>query len=133
MLYLDRILISERFVSIQGEGAFCGVVSLFIRVMGCNLKCLWCDTFYTWDVRGISKYSNGTFDSGKPYGFEDFSRDVKNYRFVVITGGEPLLYSETWERWIGNVVGGRFQFETNGTLPPILEKDDRVYFVVTCP
>ena len=36
--------ISEVFATIQGEGILSGVPSLFIRVSGCNLRCVWCDT-----------------------------------------------------------------------------------------
>ncbi len=121
----------EKFISIQGEGPFIGVVSLFLRVWGCNLKCEWCDSYYTWDVRGESRYSKGDYETGFPYTFDDFRDDIRGIPLVVITGGEPLLYSKIWEDWIRRVDGGMFQFETNGTFPPILRDDDRVYFAVS--
>ena len=42
-----KLKISETFESIQGEGRYAGVPSLFIRTSGCNLRCWWCDTPYT--------------------------------------------------------------------------------------
>ena len=115
----------EKFISVQGEGPFIGVVSLFLRVWGCNLKCYWCDTYYTWDIKSESKYSKGDYDMGFIYTFEDFKSDIRKAPLIVITGGEPLLYSNIWENWIKNVKGGTFQFETNGTFPPILRDDER--------
>jgi 7-carboxy-7-deazaguanine synthase len=115
----------EKFLSIQGEGPFAGVVSNFLRVWGCNLECVWCDSFYAWDVKRSS------FSETFVYTFEEFREDIKNAPLTVITGGEPLLYSRIWEKWIREVEGGKFQFETNGTFPPILKDDDRVFFVLS--
>ena len=39
----------EIFESIQGEGVNLGNPCIFLRLAGCNLKCAWCDTKYTWD------------------------------------------------------------------------------------
>ena len=40
--------INEIFYSIQGEGSTIGTPSIFLRLSGCNLKCYWCDTPFTW-------------------------------------------------------------------------------------
>ena len=77
--------ISEIFYSIQGEGRFIGVPSIFIRSSGCNLRCRWCDTPYTsWRPQG----SNWSIDK--------ILAESAKYptRHVVITGGEPLLAPE---------------------------------------
>ncbi|NPB03850.1 MAG: 7-carboxy-7-deazaguanine synthase QueE [Thermotogae bacterium] len=127
-----KIKLAERFYSIQGEGPFCGVPALFLRVMGCNLRCSWCDSPYTWDRWGISRYSKGSLDTGFTYTWEDFKKDTTERKFIVITGGEPLIHSRIWEKWISNIHhNSKFQFETNGTFPPILEEDPRVLFVVS--
>jgi 7-carboxy-7-deazaguanine synthase len=76
--------LSEVFASVQGEGILLGVPSLFIRFTGCNLRCSWCDTPYTsWEPAGEEWELSRLVDwvSGFP-----------NYRHVVITGGEPMLF-----------------------------------------
>jgi 7-carboxy-7-deazaguanine synthase len=74
--------IAEIFCSIQGEGRLAGVPAAFIRTTGCNLRCTWCDTPYTsWKPEG------------QKLSVETILREVRKYacRYVVLTGGEPLL------------------------------------------
>jgi 7-carboxy-7-deazaguanine synthase len=79
----DRLRIAETFYSLQGEGALVGVPSFFIRTTGCNLRCEWCDTPYTsWDPEGEWR------------SIDELVKAVPAAaRHVVITGGEPLLWS----------------------------------------
>lgn len=116
----------EIFHSIQGEGKYTGCPSIFIRVTGCNLRCVFkdtiCDTSYT------------SFNPEKPI-YKDI-RDVYNEairlfaqyphtRHIVLTGGEPLLYREDIKRLIellddyDELIEFVYTIETNGTLPPI--------------
>jgi 7-carboxy-7-deazaguanine synthase len=79
------VRISEIFYSIQGEGRLAGMPSVFIRTSGCNLRCVWCDTPYTsWKPEG------------RNWSLAKILREVGKYpaRYVVITGGEPLLAPE---------------------------------------
>lgn len=74
--------ISERFVSRQGEGKLTGTHSSFLRLSGCNLRCWFCDTPYaSWEPDGqferIDELVRWVVDAGPKY--------------VVLTGGEPLL------------------------------------------
>src|ERR1022692_2728010 len=80
--------ISEIFYSIQGEGVLVGVPSVFVRVSGCNLRCVWCDTPYTsWNPQGSSM----TLD--------EILAEVRRYpgKHLVLTGGEPMIFSESVE------------------------------------
>ncbi len=78
--------INEIYSSLQGEGLLAGTPSVFIRITGCNLRCHWCDTpFTSWEP------------TGKQMTIPEVLRIVEKHeqRHVVVTGGEPLLFSET--------------------------------------
>ncbi|MBR5627516.1 MAG: 7-carboxy-7-deazaguanine synthase QueE [Thermoguttaceae bacterium] len=78
--------IVDIFVSKQGEGLWTGVESTFVRVAGCNLRCSFCDTSYaSWENK-----------EGEELSVEEVAGRVLLYgcRHVILTGGEPMLYSE---------------------------------------
>ncbi len=72
--------ITEIFHSIQGESTHAGLPCVFVRLTGCNLRCVWCDTAYA-------------FQGGREMSDEEILAEVRRYpcRRVEITGGEPLL------------------------------------------
>jgi len=77
--------IAEIFYSIQGEGKLMGVPSAFVRVSGCNLRCVWCDTPYaSWEPEGVEETVEGIVKRVEGFGG----------RHVVITGGEPAIMAE---------------------------------------
>lgn len=79
-----KLRLTEVFHSIQGEGTRTGRPAVFIRLTGCNLRCVWCDSEYTfkggawWTLKEIMTY------------VRSISRE-KSVDHVCITGGEPLL------------------------------------------
>ena len=77
--------VTEIFYSLQGEGFLAGLTSVFIRLVGCPLRCRWCDTKYAWDET-----------AGAHYTIEKILQTVQQWPcdFVVITGGEPMINSE---------------------------------------
>lgn len=77
--------IAEIFHSIQGEGRFVGVPSVFVRTSGCNLRCWFCDTPYTsWQPEGDQRSVASLVDEIAGFDCEH----------VVLTGGEPMLVSD---------------------------------------
>jgi 7-carboxy-7-deazaguanine synthase len=82
--------ITEIFKSIQGEGTRAGLPCIFVRLTGCNLRCIWCDTAYA-------------FHGGTKQPVDDVVARVGalagdgagRISLVEITGGEPLLQPET--------------------------------------
>jgi 7-carboxy-7-deazaguanine synthase len=77
------IKINEIFHSIQGETTYAGQPTVFVRTTGCNLRCTYCDTKYS--------YYEGEFMNA-----EDIIKRVESFgaSYVCVTGGEPLLQKE---------------------------------------
>src|SRR4051812_10605038 len=80
------IKINEIFFSIQGESTYAGLPTVFVRTTGCNLRCTYCDT----------KYS---YHEGEEKNLRDILSEINSHptKFVCITGGEPLLQKEVFE------------------------------------
>jgi len=74
-----RLKITEIFFSIQGEACFSGWPTVFVRLTGCPLRCVYCDTAYA-------------FGGGEWRTFAEIHDAVAGYgaRYVCVTGGEPL-------------------------------------------
>ena len=93
---LQKMVITEIFKSIQGEGTRAGLPCIFVRLTGCNLRCTWCDTAYA-------------FHGGKKMSVEEVMARVvelagrveipgsqASVPLVELTGGEPLLQEEIY-------------------------------------
>lgn len=99
--------IIETFLSIQGEGIHSGLPTYFVRLAGCNLRCSYCDT----------KYSYGL---GEKKNIAQIVAIIKKqpFRLVCITGGEPLLQNKTRELVARLIkLGYHVDIETNGSIP----------------
>ncbi|ADV47104.1 7-carboxy-7-deazaguanine synthase QueE [Nitratifractor salsuginis] len=128
--------LTEKFLSIQGEGRYAGVPSYFLRTGGCNLHCPGFGAEY--DVEGEKRYGCDTWfsvdrafaarwqavESAAPL-LEEMDRaflEIGYLPHVVITGGEPLIYAADpafYEVVEGLVERGvQITFETNGTVAP---------------
>ncbi len=72
--------LTEIFTSVQGESTFAGLPTVFVRLAACNLRCVWCDTPYS-------------FGRGDPKPLAEIIQHIENQGVghVCITGGEPLL------------------------------------------
>lgn len=130
---VDALLVSERFVSLQGEGVSQGKPAAFLRLGRCNLSCSFCDTPYTWDERA--------FDLEVELRWESFGalaawvREASPGRLIV-TGGEPLIQHKSLLRFVEFLDGEApepaaqqvVEVETNGTIAPpraLLERVDQ--------
>jgi 7-carboxy-7-deazaguanine synthase len=100
--------VSEIFTSIQGEGGVIGTPSNFIRLAGCNLRCLWCDTKYSW----VREQGSKTKIS------EIIGALDRRIKITTITGGEPLLQDVTPLVRALKTLGHRVIVETSGTIKP---------------
>jgi 7-carboxy-7-deazaguanine synthase len=100
--------IAETFYSIQGEGKLVGTPSFFIRVSGCNLRCVWCDTPYaSWNPETTTK----TLDE-----LVQLAAHSKS-KHVVITGGEPMIFAQLDALCTKlKVKGHHITIETAGTV-----------------
>jgi len=116
--------ITEIFHSIQGESSYAGLPCTFVRLTGCNLRCRWCDSEYT-------------FTGGEKMSLDDVVARVEAYgcKLVEITGGEPLAQSEAFEL-ITRLCDAGYQvlIETSGSID-ISGVDDRATLIldIKCP
>ena len=99
----------EIYKSIQGESSFAGRPCIFVRLAGCNLRCSWCDSEYT-------------FTGGYKLSEDEVVAEIAKLapvKLVEFTGGEPLLQEREvvplMERLLGD--GYELMIETSGERP----------------
>src|SRR6185295_10662444 len=123
--------VNEIYYTLQGEGAHTGRPAVFLRFAGCNLwtgreedrasaVCRFCDT----DFVGTDGAGGGKFGSADQLARAvlqawpaDGSAGLSAHRFVVCTGGEPLLQLDDPLLAALHALGFRVAVETNGTQP----------------
>ncbi|MGB0515019.1 MAG: 7-carboxy-7-deazaguanine synthase QueE, partial [Wenzhouxiangellaceae bacterium] len=115
----DGLKITEIFRSVQGESDSAGWPTVFVRLTGCPLRCVWCDTAYA-------------FQGGEWMRVAHIVEHVRamNTRHVCVTGGEPLAQKRCLEllRRLCDV-GLSVSLETSGALP-VDQVDPRVVKVL---
>src|SRR5690606_19294616 len=82
----DFLRVTEIFHSVQGESTWAGLPCTFVRLTGCPLRCVWCDTAYA-------------FKGGSMTSFDEILAEVSRHptKLVEITGGEPLVHPGAFE------------------------------------
>lgn len=116
--------VSEIFYSIQGESTHAGRPCAFVRLTGCNLRCRWCDSEYT-------------FSGGERMSIDDIVARVKSFGcdLVEVTGGEPLAQPEAFDL-IRRLCDEGFEvlIETSGSID-IAPVDPRATIIldIKCP
>lgn len=134
------MIVSEIFESVQGEGPNIGRPSVFLRLGGCNLHCVWCDAAYTWRFSNKHDHDDPTvYDRKelKKMSSHDVLLQITNRpsKHIVITGGEPLLQRNELEHMLRllfqSARGYSVEFETAGTLRPLALRHSHVSYVVS--
>lgn len=119
----NKLLISEMFCdTLQGEGVNAGMVSTFMRVQGCTLECVWCDTLEVW------RYGNEYTYEEVFLLMEQFNliKKFKEGQSLVLTGGSPLKQQHQLTEFI-NLFIQKYEFkphiqvENECTLMPTTE------------
>jgi 7-carboxy-7-deazaguanine synthase len=102
--------ITEIYKSLQGESTYAGLPCVFVRLTGCNLRCSWCDSEYTFHG-GRKMTSEQVLD--------EVSRLSPNGGLVEITGGEPMLQERDLLPLMRQLLeaGYRVLLETSGERP----------------
>ncbi len=128
---MTNLQVSEIYGPVlQGEGPDVGKPTIFLRLMACNLACVWCDTAYTWDASRFDLKKEGSQMTlgavvkkvGDLLSIDASVTDYGNMR-VDISGGEPMLQqaaiAELLEERFGEVASTYllFDIETAGTIP----------------
>ncbi|MFE5319129.1 7-carboxy-7-deazaguanine synthase QueE [Paenibacillus sp. NPDC056579] len=107
-----KIPMVEIFETVEGEGTRAGFPTIFVRLFGCNLRCTWCDT----------KYSYPPEEADRVMTIDEIVEQVRTYRstHLCLTGGEPLLYGEKSAALIEALLGIEtltdIHIETNGAI-----------------
>jgi 7-carboxy-7-deazaguanine synthase len=119
--------ITEIYKSLQGESTYAGLPCVFVRLTGCNLRCVWCDSEYT-------------FHGGRKMMIEEVRDEVARLSpgggLVEITGGEPMLQEREVIPLMQQLLNEGYQvlLETSGERPLELVPESVVKIVdVKCP
>jgi len=124
--------VKEIFLTLQGEGMQAGRRATFLRFSGCNLwsgreedrataKCHFCDT----DIVGTDGVGGGKFQTAAELAkaVAEIWGEAKDYRLVVITGGEPMLQLDKRLVDALHEYGFKVAVETNGTIAAVAGVD----------
>ncbi len=109
----------ELYKSVQGESSFAGVPCVFVRLAGCNLRCSWCDSEYT-------------FTGGQPWTDDAIAAEIEQLqpcKLIEFTGGEPMLQARELLPLMQRLLdqGYELMMETSGErllaeVPPAVHK-----------
>ena len=120
----SSLFVTEIFASIQGETSLAGLMTSFVRLSGCPLRCSWCDSTYT-------------FKQGTKWTIHALIQKIEDmgWKHVCITGGEPLIQPalipllNTLEQ-----KGFSLSLETGGAYPiDTIPNDVKIILDVKCP
>jgi len=101
-----KIPISEIFESIQWEWRNTGKPSIFVRFWGCNLKCDWCDSKYSWDA---------SIEKADLMSLEEVIKIIESFKskHIIFTWWEPTLFQDQMKIIQDQLPNHTFELETN--------------------
>lgn len=109
----------EMFSSWQGEGPYAGLKQVFVRLSGCHLRCVYCDTPESWERAGSWSFAGEKRQNPVSVGAAlEAIRSLGPHPSVSITGGEPVLQAEFVRELALGVrgLGMSTYLDTSGTL-----------------
>lgn len=112
--------IIETFLSIEGEGQRTGVPVVFVRFAGCNLRCKYCDTRYSYEIEmDPAKGPMGNQPNYHLISWVTLTKKILGYNChqVTFTGGEPLFQNDYIQWFVETFPDITVNIETNGSLP----------------
>lgn len=116
--------ITEIFLSIQGESSHAGRPCAFVRLTGCPMRCVWCDSVYT-------------FTGGTRISFDEIFAQLKNFgcNLVEVTGGDPLAQKNVFPFITGLLNDGYEVLIETGGFFSTEKVDERAKIIldVKCP
>jgi 7-carboxy-7-deazaguanine synthase len=120
------VVLIELYLSVQGESSFAGLPCIFVRLAGCNLRCSWCDSEYT-------------FHGGEKFSLDQVEENIAALapvKLVEFTGGEPMLQERELLPMMDRLLakGYELMLETSGERPLVkVPKAVHKIMDVKCP
>jgi len=116
--------VNEIFLSVQGEGVHVGERTVFLRLYGCPLRCVWCDQPEALATSGV-----GRFETMAPEAVRDRILQFRDVRRLCLTGGEPVIAPAESLAWLLDelrAAGWWISVETSGArvVDPLLPRID---------
>lgn len=114
--------VTEIFDSIDGEGKRTGLMAVFVRLAGCNLRCSYCDTAYSLTLD----------DTKEALSEEELLQRIHSYPWkrITLTGGEPMLHPLHHLCEVLGKEGYDINIETNGAVPLWRERPEGVFYTM---
>jgi 7-carboxy-7-deazaguanine synthase len=107
-----RIPMVDIYETVEGEGTRAGYPTVFVRLYGCNLRCAWCDTTYSYPPHEADSIMTIGEIMERTAGYKS--------RHVCLTGGEPLMYGERSQALLQALADSSryvdIHVETNGAI-----------------
>ena len=134
----------EIYLAVQGEGKTIGTPIVFVRCSVCNLHCVWCDTFYTWNFEGTPYAHDFAPKVNVVYEQMDMTPEEvvkaikkaagEKVKAAVFTGGEPTIQQKHLVK-VAELLdnGWYFEIETNGTIKLIPEFIEKIHQINCSP